>query len=97
LPTTPDNDHVPFTLTGFQVFEQFHQSPEASTAAVYYKILADPVNNRMKSEVKKEIFAWNNNVNKDTLVLDLERQRLLVGNEAKGMCISYQLKDLSSI
>ena len=66
-------------------------------ARMQFRTVVDPKGARVKSDLTRNIFATGVYTEEEITVLEPEKQRMLVANSKKNMCMRYDLKDITPI
>ena len=66
-------------------------------ARMQYRTVVDPTGARVKTDLTRNIFATGVYTEEEITVLEPEKQRMLVANSKKNLCIRYDLKDITPI
>ena len=62
-----------------------------------FKTIVDVERSRVKSDSAHKLFAFGTREDLQTTVIDYDRLRLMVSNDAKKMCMKYNIKDSTPI
>ncbi len=72
-------------------------SGEQTVAKMEFKTIVDIERGRVKSDSAHKLFAFGTREDLQTTVIDYERLRMMVSNEAKKICMKYNIKESTPI
>ena len=70
---------------------------EQTVAKMEFKTIVDVERSRVKSDSAHKLFAFGTREDLQTTVIDYDRQRMMVSNDVKKMCMKYDIKESTPI
>ena len=76
---------------------QFQNMIGNAMAKMEFKTIVDTESSRVKIDTARKLFAFGSRADLETTVIHYEKQRMMVSNEEKKMCLKYDIKESTPI
>ena len=86
-PKFPPSTQIPFAIQARVIFPSLTDT----VSRFHFKTVVDPIGNRVKAEMKRNVLGTGVYQEEEITVLDLDQARMLVANSYKDMCLRHQL------
>jgi len=83
----PPSTQVPFAIQARVIFP----SQTNTISRFHYKTVVDPIGNRVKSDLERNVLGTGVYQEEEITVIELDRKRVLVANSLKDICLSHDI------